>query len=110
SLSVSPPICTDGGNQCPGVDLSIGMGAAPEPVFVGSNLVYTITITNAGPDTAKNTVISQILPNSVVFVSAPASQGSVSQSGGIVTANVGNLVPGAPATVTVTVTPTVSAL
>ena len=110
SLLLSQPSCTDGGGQCPGVDLSIGMVSAPEPVFVGSNLVYTITITNAGPDTAKNTVISQILPNSVVFVSATASQGSVSQSGGVVTANAGNLAPGATATVTVIVTPTVSAL
>jgi uncharacterized repeat protein (TIGR01451 family) len=106
SLFLSPGICADGGSQCPGVDLSIGMTATPEPVFVGSNLLYTITVTNAGPDLAKNTIVSQPLAAGVIYVSGSASQGSVSQSGGIVTANLGNLAPGATATVLVTVNPT----
>jgi uncharacterized repeat protein (TIGR01451 family) len=106
SLFVSPPICIDGGGQCPGVDLSIGMVAAPEPVFVGSNLVYTIHVTNAGPDSAKSAVISQLLPASVVFVSASVSQGSIGQAGGVITANLGNMLPGAVVVATVVVTPT----
>jgi uncharacterized repeat protein (TIGR01451 family) len=106
SLILTPAICADGGGQCPGVDLSIGMTANPEPVFVGNNLVYTISVTNAGPDLAKNTVASQLLPAGVIYVSGSASQGSVSQSGGVVTANLGNLAPGSVATILVTVTPT----
>jgi uncharacterized repeat protein (TIGR01451 family) len=106
SLFLTPALCPDGGGQCPGVDLSIGMTPNPEPVFVGNNLVYTIGVTNAGPDLAKNVVVSQVLPASAIFVSGSASQGSVSQSGGIVTANLGNLNPGSSATVLVTVTPT----
>src|SRR4029077_3993300 len=83
-----------GSGQCPGVDLSIGMTPNPEPVFVGNNLVYTITVTNAVPDLAKNVVASQIIPSSAIYVSGSASQGSVSQSGGVVTANLGDLAAG----------------
>ena len=68
-----------------------GAQRQPEPVFVGSNLVYSINVTNFGPNTAKNTVMSEILPQNVVFVSASISQGSISQSGGIVTGNFGNI-------------------
>jgi uncharacterized repeat protein (TIGR01451 family) len=105
SLFLSPAACTDGGGQCPGVDLAIGMTAAPEPVFVGSNLVYSISVTNFGPNTAKNSVISEILPQGVVFVSASISQGSISQSGGVVTGNFGNMPVGARATAQIVVTP-----
>jgi uncharacterized repeat protein (TIGR01451 family) len=106
SLLLSPASCVDGGGQCPGVDLSIGMTPNPEPVFVGNNLVYTITVTNAGPDLAKNVVVSQSLPIGVVYVSGSASQGSVSQSGGVVTGNLGNMPAGSVATMFVTVIPT----
>jgi len=106
SLNISQATCADGGSQCPGVDLSIGMTANPEPVFVGNNLVYTISVTNAGPDLAKNVIVSQILGSGVIYVSGSASQGSVSQSGGIVTGNLGNMAPGATATILVTINPT----
>lgn len=110
SLNVQQATCTDGGSQCPGVDLSIGMIPNPEPVFVGNNLIYTISITNAGPDLAKNVVVSQILPAGVIYVSGSASQGSVSQSGGVVTGNLGNMPAGSVATMLVTVNPTQTGL
>jgi uncharacterized repeat protein (TIGR01451 family) len=106
SLFLSPAICADGGGQCPGVDLSIGMTPNPEPVFVGNNLVYTISVTNAGPDLAQNVVVSQVLPAGVIYISGSASQGSVSQSGGVVTGNLGNMPAGSVATMFVTVNPT----
>ena len=110
SLSIFPAQCTDGGGECPGVDLAVGMIAAPEPVFIGSNLVYSITVTNFGPGSAKNTVLSEVLDSSLVFVSATVSQGNVSYSGGVVTATLGKLNVGATATATVVVTPTIAKL
>lgn len=107
SLFLTPSLCEDGGGQCPGVDMAIGMKGAPDPVFIGSNLVYTISITNQGPDTAKNVVMSQSLPGSVVFVGASASQGSISHAGGTVTANLGTMPALATASLTVTVLPTI---
>jgi uncharacterized repeat protein (TIGR01451 family) len=47
-----------------------------------SNITYTITITNLGPSTASNVVVSDTLPSTVTFVSA--SSGGT-QSGGVVT-------------------------
>jgi uncharacterized repeat protein (TIGR01451 family) len=68
SLNVSPEVCVDGGGQCPGSDLSLTMSASPGNVFVGSNLVYSLTVSNAGPSPAQNVVISQDLPAGVTGV------------------------------------------
>lgn len=108
SLFLTTAECTDGGGTCPGADLRIGMTDAPDPVFIGSNLVYTINITNNGPSEAKGVVISHSLPPSVVFASAFTTQGSVSHSGGTVVANIGNLPFTGRATVTVNVIPTLA--
>jgi uncharacterized repeat protein (TIGR01451 family) len=105
SLFISSAACSDGGGQCPGLDLGIAMVDSPDPAVVGSNLTYTITVTNAGPGIAHGTVVSQNLPGTVQFVSAVPSQGSASYAGGVVTCTLGNLGVGATATITVTVTP-----
>ena len=105
SLYLSPADCIDGGGSCPGTDLALTLKDVPDPVVIGSNLVYTLNVTNLGPNTAKGTVLTHNLPSSVVFVSASTTRGSVSQTGGVVTANLGNLTIGAAATVTVTVIP-----
>jgi uncharacterized repeat protein (TIGR01451 family) len=81
------------------------MTDAPDPVFVGSNLVYTISVTNFGPSAATNVVVNQSLPGSVIFVSGSASQGNVSFAGGTVVGSLGVLPINGIATMTVTVTP-----
>jgi len=78
SLNVSPEVCLDGGGQCPGADLSLTMSASPGTVFVGGNVVYTLTVSNAGPSPAQNVVISQSLPPGVTDVTV--TNGSVSAS------------------------------
>ena len=110
SLFLSPALCVDGGGQCPGLDLAIGMVPNPEPVFVGSNLVYSISITNFGPNVAKNVVLSEILPPTAIFVSATISQGGISHSGGVVTGNIGTMDVGSVVTARVTVLPTQAGL
>jgi uncharacterized repeat protein (TIGR01451 family) len=103
TLSFESAACTDGGGECPGSDLSVGMTAQPEPVLVGGLLTYTISITNAGPSSAKNVTASQVLPSGVIYVSSVASQGGTSFGGGIVTCNLGQMNAGAVATATVVV-------
>ncbi len=105
SLTITTAACVDGGGQCPGVDLALGMVGAPNPVTVESNLTYTISVTNNGPDTAKDVSINQSLPSSVIFVSAVASQGTANFGGNTVSCNVGTLAVGQTATVTVVVSP-----
>jgi len=108
SLILTPADCKDGGGECPGADLALGMTAQPTPVVIGSYLTYTITVTNRGPSSAKNVAVTHQLPSSVIFVSAVASQGTCSQSGGVVSGSLGTLTPGAGAIVTVVGIPSVA--
>jgi len=106
SLNITPTDCTDGGGECPGADMALGMVAQPEPALVGGNLTYTITVTNKGPSTAKNVVVSQALPGSAIFVSSSSSQGGCSFSGGVESCSLGDMPVFATATINVVVTPT----
>ena len=105
SLFLTPTVCKDGGGECPGSDLAIGMTALPEPVQVGDSLTYTISVTNNGPSSAQHVTVTHLLPGGVIFVSATSSQGSCSQSGSVVTGNLGTLPYAGRATITVVVIP-----
>ncbi len=65
------------------------------PNYLG-NVVFTVTVTNAGPDTAVNTRVSDLLPAGFGFVSATPSVGSYDNVTGLWT--VGDLANGASAT------------
>ena len=104
---MTPSTCADGGGECPGSDLSIGMTANPIPAYVLDSLTYTISVTNNGPSTAHNVTVSHVLPSSVGFVTATASQGGWSQSGGVVSFNLGTMAGGSVATLTTIVRPQV---
>ncbi len=86
------------------VDLAIVKSASPNPVIAGNSLNYTLTASDLGPSDATGVTITDTLPAGVAYVSAASSQGSVSQAGGTVTVNVGNLGQGATATATILVT------
>jgi len=89
-------------------DLAVSVSGAPNPVAVGSNLTYTIVVTNRGPSQASGVIATFHLPSSI-FVSANASQGSCSQSGGTVICDLGMLLSGFKATVAIMATPNVAA-
>src|SRR5690349_15713260 len=55
------------------------MTDSPDPVTVGANLTYVLTLTNTGPSAAMAVTITNILASGVSFVSATGSQGSVTQ-------------------------------
>ena len=61
-------------------DLSITKSDSPDPVSVGGPLTYSIQVSNAGPDTATNVVVTDDLPKGVGFVSAESTQGSCTVS------------------------------
>jgi uncharacterized repeat protein (TIGR01451 family) len=104
SLNLFTASCSDGGGQCPGVDLAVGMTATPNPVIISSNLTYTISVTNNGPDTAHSVSLTQVLPSGATFKSASSSRGTVGFSGGLITASLGNMNVDDTATITVVVT------
>lgn len=73
------------------------------PVPVGGNFNYIITVTNNGPGTAGNVTLNDPLPANVGFVSVTPSQGSCAAIGNVIGCDLGDLAVGATATVTVTV-------
>jgi uncharacterized repeat protein (TIGR01451 family) len=58
-------------------DLAISKTAAPNPVISGSNLTYTISITNNGIDAAESVTVADILPEATTFISCGATGGGV---------------------------------
>ena len=88
------------------------MSASPNPVIVGSNLTYTITVGNKGPWPATSVVLTDTLPASVTFVSAVTNASTTytydTNNPGIVAFSFSNLLltNGGSATVMINVTPT----
>ena len=86
-------------------NLSLTKGDDPDPVTAGQNLIYTIEVTNNGPDTATGASLTDTLPAGVTFVSANASQGTCNEAGGTVTCDLGTINVGDSVMVTIVVTP-----
>jgi len=88
-----------------GSDLQVTKSGSPDPVRIGENLTYTITVTNNGPGAATGVTINDSLPAGVTHVSTTPSQGSCSDPDGVV-CELGTL--GFPGSATVTVVVTVN--
>jgi uncharacterized repeat protein (TIGR01451 family) len=65
----------------PTADLAVTQ-TGPATGFIGSNLVYTVNVTNLGPATATGLIISNLLAPGLTFVSA---SGSGTNTGSLVT-------------------------
>src|SRR5438552_4127381 len=74
-LFVSPAETKRGHAAPASADLSVTKVDTPDPVNTGSNLTYTITVTNNGPDAAANASWSDTLPAGTTFVSMPDVSG-----------------------------------
>lgn len=59
-------------------DVAIVKTASPEPVTQGTNLTYTLAISNNGPAVAANVNVSDNIPSTVTYVSASSTQGTCS--------------------------------
>jgi hypothetical protein len=55
--------------------LAVRVTDAPDPVFPGAGLSYTINVTNGGPDAATNVTLTDVLPAGTVFASLTAPGG-----------------------------------
>jgi len=86
-------------------DLGIAVIGSPDPATAGSNLTYTITVTNNGPNAATEVSVTDALPSSASFVSVTASQGTCSGTSTVI-CNLGTINNPGTATVTLVVTAT----
>ena len=87
-------------------DLELAKFDSPDPVPLGEDLAYTLSVTNHGPSDAAAVTVTDTLPASVEFVSATPSQGSCLHMAGSVSCDLGDLAEQAAATVTIKVVPT----
>jgi uncharacterized repeat protein (TIGR01451 family) len=93
-------------SNAPEADVAVTQTDSPDPVFAGERLVYTITVSNNGPDTATGLTLADVLPKSVRVSSVRATQGSCRSTRKSVSCNVAELPNGDSMTVTITVRPT----
>ena len=81
-------------------DLGVTKSDSPDPVFPGGDIVYTLVVTNHGPNPATSVKLTDTLPAQVDYVSNDSSCGEAS---GIVTCALGDMASGATRTVKITV-------
>ena len=79
------------GTNQPQADLSIIKIGGPEPAQAGQDILYTISVFNAGPSYASNVVVTDLLPTGVTFDgSSPDAQTNLPNH----TISLGDLPPG----------------
>jgi hypothetical protein len=90
-------------------DLGISMSQTSSSVSLGSDIVYRITVSNAGPDGATGLTVQQNLPDPTLttFASATSSSSGFNcgtPSNGVLTCTLASLAAGDTSTITVHVT------
>lgn len=89
-------------------DVSLTKSDSPDPVVAGSNITYTIPVSNGGPNSGAAVTVTDVVPTGTTFVSVTAPAGwscTAPASGGTGTVTCSNpvLVNGATDTLTLVV-------
>ncbi|HYV31408.1 MAG TPA: hypothetical protein VEO53_09920, partial [Candidatus Binatia bacterium] len=82
------------GRVSPPTSLSLYAAGAPDSVTAGSNVTYSIRLTNNFDRLATGARIVSALPAGSLLVSTTSSQGSCGQTNGVVTCDFGDVAPG----------------
>jgi uncharacterized repeat protein (TIGR01451 family) len=82
-------------------DLQSTVAGAPNPVSLGSNITFTVTVSNTGPGDATGVTLVNTLPANCVFVTGTMSQGDGEHLNGKVTCNFGDIAKDASVTATI---------
>ena len=86
-------------------DISVTKSDSPDPVTQGSPLTYTVTIANAGPNTAQTVLLTDTLPAGVSFNFATITQGSCAIAFPTLACQIGSMNSGDSVTMIIRVTP-----
>ena len=83
----------------PVADIGVTVADSPDPVTPGTDLTYTIIVTNNGPDAAQDVALTATLPEGVTFVSLATPAGWVATTpsvgaSGTITATIAGLAVG----------------
>ena len=94
---------TTGGPVPPAADLGLVLTASTNVVVASSNITYTLSLTNYGPSTASNVIVSDTLPMGGVYLTGSATKGSaVTNAEGLLIWTVGTMVKDSGASLTFT--------
>jgi uncharacterized repeat protein (TIGR01451 family) len=75
----------------PEADLAVSKSVDPATVLVGSNVTFTLSVFNHGPDTATGVVLIDALPAGLSFVAASTGAGACSETSAVVTCQLDDL-------------------
>src|SRR5690606_11486023 len=89
--SLAIPLAGQGSAPPPRADLSISIGDDADPVAAGATLVYSVVVSNHGPDAAADVVVSSNLSE---LVHAPATIGCAGDPTGVPTCVLGDIPAG----------------
>lgn len=92
-----------GGSGSGTAGLAVSATDTPDPAAFDAPVTYDLTVSNQGPDTATNVVLTQAFGNSFVLEATTTSQGSCNLSGMTVSCSLGDLASGASANAQITV-------
>src|SRR5436190_6409970 len=86
------------------MDVRVSVSTSPTTVRLGSNVVYNISASNAGPANASGVILTSSVPASVTIVSIPT--GCANQGGGIISCSLGTIVAQGSTNLQMTTRPT----
>ena len=92
----------------PKADLGMTQSDAVDPVNLGDNVTYNLTVTNNGPDSATGVVVTDTLPTGSDYVSGTADQGSCFDGGTSAFCSLGTMANGASVNIALVLTTTVA--
>jgi uncharacterized repeat protein (TIGR01451 family) len=92
SVTINPPVA----------DLSLTKTVDNAGAGVGQLILFTVTVTNSGPSTAANVVVTDSLPSGLTYTSSTATQGTYNSSTGMWT--IGSIASGGTATIQIAAT------
>lgn len=90
----------------PSADVALTVIRSPEPVTARSNLTYTVTVTNSGPNGVSGVLVSNSLPAGAQVVSLATTQGTIITNGaGAVLWTIGSMPANAQYQAAIVITP-----
>ncbi len=92
------------GRVAPPTHLGVQVTDSPDPLIAGSNVTYSIQVTNFSSHLATGVRLTNALPTGAVFISAVASLGTCSHTNGVVVCDLGDVPGDALTNVVVTAT------